>query len=406
MKKILLSAAVSLFSLSSFAQGIDVSTANHFEIGLPTYGKTIGDDIRPTVAMCGQLLVLHFGDGTTPIYINVTTGQKLGEITLGNVKADGSVTSDDKGNMVIAEACGSGEVLKIYRVNSVTEAPTLLAAYSNTTSLPLGNRIHVSGDLDGNAQIIATVDGTPEAGSNQFVRWMVVGGSVSAPELVTVTLNSDEYWWGGTNNARVFAKSANIADGYFVGHYDNGDNFYHINGETNAIDATIGDGSGGSAWAYNNNCGDSRTFNGVNYTAFCSLSMFNYWGVVSYVYLHDTSDITKLSATLNAESSLVAKIGYTNFATGENQYSANNRVSDVLIVTTENTMSVLHVNNHDLVLAGTTYSAKVDAAIEDVEMDENAPIEYFNLQGVSVENPTNGLYIRRQGNKVSKVYVK
>lgn len=35
--------------------------------------------------------------------------------------------------------------------------------------------------------------------------------------------------------------------------------------------------------------------------------------------------------------------------------------------------------------------------------DENAPVEYFNLQGVRVVNPTSGLYIRRQGNTVTKV---
>mgnify|MGYP002288570840 CR=1 FL=1 len=38
--------------------------------------------------------------------------------------------------------------------------------------------------------------------------------------------------------------------------------------------------------------------------------------------------------------------------------------------------------------------------------DETAPVEFFNLQGVRVANPENGLYIRRQGNKVSKVYVR
>ncbi len=38
--------------------------------------------------------------------------------------------------------------------------------------------------------------------------------------------------------------------------------------------------------------------------------------------------------------------------------------------------------------------------------DENAPVEYFNLQGVRVENPSNGLYIRRQGNTATKVLVK
>lgn len=41
-----------------------------------------------------------------------------------------------------------------------------------------------------------------------------------------------------------------------------------------------------------------------------------------------------------------------------------------------------------------------------VSEDSNAPVEYFNLQGVRVANPESGLYIRRQGNKVTKVLVK
>ena len=44
--------------------------------------------------------------------------------------------------------------------------------------------------------------------------------------------------------------------------------------------------------------------------------------------------------------------------------------------------------------------------IEGVEADENAPAEYYNLQGVRVANPENGIFIRRQGAKVEKVYVK
>lgn len=35
--------------------------------------------------------------------------------------------------------------------------------------------------------------------------------------------------------------------------------------------------------------------------------------------------------------------------------------------------------------------------------DENAPVEYYNLQGIRVENPTSGLYIRRQGSTTTKV---
>lgn len=45
--------------------------------------------------------------------------------------------------------------------------------------------------------------------------------------------------------------------------------------------------------------------------------------------------------------------------------------------------------------------------IDNVETDDtDAPAEYFNLQGVRVDNPQNGLYIKRQGSKVTKVIVK
>ena len=44
--------------------------------------------------------------------------------------------------------------------------------------------------------------------------------------------------------------------------------------------------------------------------------------------------------------------------------------------------------------------------VEDVNVDENAPVEYYNLQGVKVENPTTGTYIKVQGKKTTKVYLK
>ena len=53
------------------------------------------------------------------------------------------------------------------------------------------------------------------------------------------------------------------------------------------------------------------------------------------------------------------------------------------------------------------YDVFSSAGVEDVTVaDENAPVEYFNLQGVRVENPEAGLYIRRQGNTATKVLVK
>lgn len=37
---------------------------------------------------------------------------------------------------------------------------------------------------------------------------------------------------------------------------------------------------------------------------------------------------------------------------------------------------------------------------------DNAAVKYFNLNGQQVENPSNGIFIRKQGNKVSKVVVR
>lgn len=48
----------------------------------------------------------------------------------------------------------------------------------------------------------------------------------------------------------------------------------------------------------------------------------------------------------------------------------------------------------------------VDAIAIDAAFDENAPVEYFNMQGVRVAEPTTGLYIVRQGNKVTKQLIR
>lgn len=50
------------------------------------------------------------------------------------------------------------------------------------------------------------------------------------------------------------------------------------------------------------------------------------------------------------------------------------------------------------------YSSGVECV--GIDADNEYEAEYFNLQGVKVENPSNGIYIRRANGKVSKVFVK
>lgn len=47
------------------------------------------------------------------------------------------------------------------------------------------------------------------------------------------------------------------------------------------------------------------------------------------------------------------------------------------------------------------------AGVEGVAVENaDAPVEYYSLQGIRVANPGNGLYIRRQGNKSTKVVLR
>lgn len=46
------------------------------------------------------------------------------------------------------------------------------------------------------------------------------------------------------------------------------------------------------------------------------------------------------------------------------------------------------------------------SGIESIELIENAPAVYYNLQGVEVANPQNGIYIVKRGNKVTKQLLK
>ena len=44
-------------------------------------------------------------------------------------------------------------------------------------------------------------------------------------------------------------------------------------------------------------------------------------------------------------------------------------------------------------------------SVGEVTVDSNAPIEYYDLQGRRVENPSAGLYIRKQGGRTTKILV-
>lgn len=57
----------------------------------------------------------------------------------------------------------------------------------------------------------------------------------------------------------------------------------------------------------------------------------------------------------------------------------------------------------NVMITGNRKASGVEAA---VVADQEAPVEYYNLQGVRVANPEGGIFIRRQGTSVSKVVIR
>lgn len=103
----------------------------------------------------------------------------------------------------------------------------------------------------------------------------------------------------------------------------------------------------------------------------------------------------KLEETAANVAAYAAEEGYTLY-------------TDPITVSGNQTLSYYAVNTATGVQSATREIAfHITTGIEGVEVDAvNGVVEYFNLHGVKVEAPANGLYIRRQGAKVEKVIVK
>lgn len=67
---------------------------------------------------------------------------------------------------------------------------------------------------------------------------------------------------------------------------------------------------------------------------------------------------------------------------------------------------VLNANGEILNAAKVDVTKDFSGVRNVADFDADAPVEYFNLSGVKVANPSNGIFIRRQGSKAEKVVIK
>ena len=292
---------------------------------------------HPTLAATKSHVILDPGTGATPYYFSKTTGQQIGQITLGQAKATGCVTSDDKGNVLICNLAANGQKLNIYKTNDATKAPELFIAYDNNLGVDIGARLQVYGDLNGDAVVTATPLNCQNA-----IRWIVKDGKVGQPENILLSTAA----WGGLDNVvKVSSLDATGQAGALLsGYYDGNCPVYYVQGWTTAKQV-MQDGTG-NAWGFNPGATDVRRFNGVNYLAICEIGYWPDWGLSGHVYFYDASSPGSLSGNFSDSSALQFAIDVPDLF-GSTGYAADGRFADVLMAPSEDGyfMNIYFVSN-------------------------------------------------------------
>lgn len=314
-------------------------------IGLPWTSAN-----SPSLAVNGNNLVVCLGDGSTaPTYYNASTGSKIGNMTLGSVGVAslGCVTSDSKGNILLATKAANGKSFSIYKTSSVTTVPTLLISYTNNTSLDMGTKVSVQGDINTNAAIIATCDGTASSGSNTFVRWIITDGVLGSPEVVSV--NGVGYWGSPVSNTKVVTKGTTAQSDYFLSYYDP-NVLYWVNGTSNNASKSLSNSDNGNSWAMNNNCLDARTFNNAQYLVLVSTAHFPQWGGTPYLYMYDVTSDGSFTGTVSTSYALTFNPSLSSFGSADGVAATG----DVLFAPTTDgyKLRLYYVDNNCKIIGG------------------------------------------------------
>lgn len=314
------------------------------------------DETYVSLAGLGNYVIVGLGMGRTPVYLDAFTGSPLGKIQLGSAVAD-CLTSDSAGHLVMANLARGGdeaEEVNIYVTSSVAEAPTLFHTFLNPQSFPIGHRIKVLGDINGDAAIVFTSEGIAGVSVSSAVVALIVEGGV-----VTQTLVKDfaelGMGWGAAPVNFATAVPASVRpdqDGWFL-------DYYEANVDPSVTDEQAPcyilhhvDGSGADHWldlvgnwSVNPNCLDIKYFNGTPYLALLAVSHFPQWAIKPQLRLYDASDPEAVTCLLKKNDITIFQDGVRN-----EPYGASGDV--VLVPTPDGYRMYLYYYDHHIQAIG------------------------------------------------------
>jgi len=249
------------------------------------------DNLTGGIAVSGDYLVLNTRSANS-IYINAKTGEKAGEIDLGEIK--GSLTNfyntaDDDGNILVCNLAPNAGSFKVWKLNSVTASPKLYIEWNGAVAI--GRKLSIAGSLNNNAIITAPI----LAAGQKFARWIVVNGALTSetPEIISMT-GLAKGWT--TNCDIVYTSGTDVNSDYFVASYSDC-TFAWVNGTTNTVRKSLDAISAN----YIPNAVDYVTFNNAKYTTLNWVNSFT-WGAADAVWLLDVSSDDNFAGNLETNT--------------------------------------------------------------------------------------------------------
>ena len=208
---------------------------------------------------------------------------------------------------------------------------------------------------------------------NKVVKLVIVNGEIDKTKTKVIETNVEALLTSGVNNAIVVPMTDDVNSDLIALRYSNTQTYYN---------------------------------NGTEFKAWEKKS--NNTAGLDYFVLNDVPFTVEPAGTNKADGFVIVN-RYTN----EVVATQNPTIENPTNTGVSNSLSVEKVNNTTVRIyqyfpnkfaAQYTFVIPADytTAIESVEVAAGA-VEYYNLQGVKVANPENGLFIKKQGNKVSKV---
>ena len=374
----------------------------------------------------------RYTDDTTDSYALVTISGNATFSNIENGTYTDCITGEEKNvtdNTLTVTCSGKGN-MRVYVLNtSKTQAPGKVG--EDGKYLYASTSVSVSqSDYDGTEE-----EDSPNNGGG------LSGGGIEEPETpIEPTMSEDEQAaffentanWSGTIRAWVWSSSANYTGGSWPGQACTylGNNIWKW---TYTGSSKIPDGSG---IIFNN--GSSQTadmvwINGGYYNANGYVKTIEGAGEIPETpvtpgesttwkfYYSDTNWSTSTVYTYVWDAGNNNKQYLGNWAGKAMTYNNESQMWEMSFTTEDTLVTPMVIFNNgnggsgnqtaDLVLINNGiykyngYTGENMSGVNDVFID-NTPVEYFNMQGIRISKPEKGIYIKRQGNRTTKVILK